>query len=382
LDKRRQHLNKRWGCGEGEHDYRPLSIAYRLGARGAHPRLLPTLPGANIMLPTTYRKVIARRFSKDFRKAAQIIEVPLQPPGPNEVLIRVHYAGVNAADVNISAGLYTPNVQPPIDLGSEVIGEVVAVGENVTDLEPEMIVAAASLGGYAEYYACRARYAIPVAESSAHVLSLVLSGTTAALGLEAAEMRSNETVLVTAAAGGTGQFAVQLAKLAGNQVIGTCSSPEKAAVLRALGCDRVINYKEEDVGAVLKAEYPRGMDVVYESVGRAMFDTCVDHLAIRGRLVVIGFISEYLTTPEVVQSPRIYGKLLGKSASVRSMFLLHYIRQVPEQLRRLLALYDTGKLRVAVDRGRFRGVEQVADAVEHLYSGNSTGKVVVQMADV
>lgn len=333
------------------------------------------------MLPATYRKVIARRFSKDFRKAAQIVEVPLNPPGPNEVLIRVHYAGVNATDVNISAGLYTPGAEPPIDLGAEVLGEIVAVGENVTDLEPEMIVVTNSLGGYAEYYTCRARYAIPVAESSPQVLSLVLSGTTASIGLEVAEMRSGETVMVTAAAGGTGQFAVQLAKLAGNHVIGTCGSDDKIELLKRLGCDRVINYKTEDVGAVLSAEYPRGLDVVYESVGRAMFDTCIDHLAIRGRLLVIGFISEYLDAPEVVNSARIYGKLLGKSASIRSMFLLHYIRQVPEHLRRLLALYDTGKLRAAVDRTRFQGVEQVVDAVEHLHSGRSTGKVVVQMWD-
>jgi NADPH-dependent curcumin reductase CurA len=331
------------------------------------------------MLPPTYRKLVARRFSKDFRKVAQVMESPLNPPGPGEVLIRVHYAGVNATDVNISAGLYTPNAQPPIDLGSEVIGEVVAVGEGVTSLEPEMVVVTTSLGGYAEYYTCRARYAIPVAESSPQVLSLVLSGSTASIGLEVAEMRSNETVLVTAAAGGTGQFAVQLAKLAGNHVIGTCGSDHKVELLKHLGCDRVINYHTEDLAAVLSAEYPRGLDVVYESVGRAMFDTCVDHLAIRGRLVVIGFITEYLESPEVVSSPRIYGKLLGKSASIRSMFLLHYIRQVPEHLRRLLALYDTGKLRAAVDPTPFRGVEQVVDAVEHLHSGRNTGKVVVKM---
>jgi NADPH-dependent curcumin reductase CurA len=333
------------------------------------------------MLPSSYRKVVATRFSKNFRKAAQVVEAPLELPGAGELLIRVHYAGVNATDVNISAGLYTPGKEPPIDLGSEVVGEVVAVGAGVEDFEPGMMVTSTSLGGYAEYYTCRARYAIPVAEATPQILSLVLSGSTAALGLDVGEMRSGETVLVTAAAGGTGQFAVQLAKLAGNHVIGTCGSPAKAALLRALGCDRVINYREETLGAVLKAEYPRGLDLVYESVGREMFDTCVENLAIRGRLVVIGFISEYLAAPEVVHSPRIYGKLLGKSASIRSMFLLHFIRQVPEHFRHLLALYDTGKLRAAVDTTRFHGVEQVADAVEHLHSGRSNGKVVVRMVD-
>jgi NADPH-dependent curcumin reductase CurA len=331
------------------------------------------------MLPKTYRKVIASHFSKNFREAAQIVEAELLPPGANEITIKTHYAGVNATDVNISAGTYTPGATPPIDLGAEVAGEVVAVGDKVTEFKVGDAVVTNSLGGYTEYYTIRSRYAIPVPQPTPEMLSLVLSGTTASLGLSVTgDMKSGETVLVTAAAGGTGQFAVQLAKLAGNTVIGTCSSDDKAELLRKLGCDRVVNYKTEDLGAVLTAEYPRGMDVIYESVGRGMFDTCVDHLAIRGRLVIIGYITEYLDTPEVVTSPRIYYKLLGKSASLRSMFLLHFIRQVPEHMAKLLELYNSGQLQVAVDPADFRGVAGVVDAVEYLHSGKSTGKVVVR----
>ncbi len=85
-------------------------------------------------------------------------------------------------------------------------------------------------------------------------------------------MKTGETVLVTAAAGGTGQFAVQLAKLAGNTVIATCSTPEKVKLLKELGCDRVINYKTENLEQVLKSEYPNGVDIVYESVGGETFN--------------------------------------------------------------------------------------------------------------
>lgn len=331
------------------------------------------------MLPTRYRKVIAATFNKNFREAAQIVEVDMKPPGTHELIVRNHYAGVNATDVNISAGIYTPNAIPPIDLGAEMVGEVVAVGDKVTDFKVGDTVVTTSLGGYAEYVVTRARYAIRVPEATPEILALVASGVTASLGLKVTgDMKSGETVLVTAAAGGTGQFAVQLAKLAGNTVIGTCGSEDKAMLLKSLGCDRVVNYKTEDLGAVLKAEYPRGIDLIYESVGRAMFDTCVDNLAIRGRLVIIGYITEYLSTPEIVSSPRIYYKLLGKSASLRSMFLLHFFKQVPEHMTQLLDLYQLGKLQVAVDAKRFTGVEQVADAVEYLHSGQSAGKVVVQ----
>jgi prostaglandin reductase 3 len=333
------------------------------------------------MLPKTYRKVIAARFSKNFREAAQVVETELQPPGSSEILVKTHYAGVNATDVNISAGSYTPGRQPPIDLGAEVIGEVVAVGDNVTDYQVGDYVVTNSLGGYTEYYPVRARFAVPVPEISAEILALVLSGATASIGLSyTGEMKSGETVLVTAAAGGTGQFAVQLAKQAGNTVIGTCSSDEKAEFLRQLGCDRVVNYKTEDLDAVLTAEYPRGIDLIYESVGRQMFDICVNHLAIRGRLVIIGYITEYLDTPERVTGERIYYKLLGKSASLRSMFLPHFIRQVPEHTTQLLERYQSGQLQVAVDPTIFQGVNEVADAVEYLYSGRSSGKVVVRFA--
>jgi NADPH-dependent curcumin reductase CurA len=122
------------------------------------------------------------------------------------------------------------------------------------------------------------------------------------------------------------------------------------------------------------------MDVIYESVGRQMFDTCVDHLAIRGRLVIIGYITEYLDKPEIVTDTRIYYKLLGKSASLRSMFLLHFIRQVPEHMTKLLELYKNGQLQIAVDPAVFKGVEGVVDAVEYLHSGKSSGKVVVRFS--
>ncbi len=332
------------------------------------------------MLPQTYRKVTAVRYDKNFRHATEIVEVPLEAPQANEVIVRNHYAGVNATDVNISAGSYTPNSQPPIDMGAEAVGEVVAVGEAVTALKVGDFVMTSSVGsGYREYYPVKAHRALPIPAATPEILSLGLSGVTASIGLEVTgDMRSGENVLVTAAAGGTGQFAVQLAKLAGNHVIGTCSTDDKAELLKSLGCDRVINYKTEDFGQVLSAEYPNGIHLIYESVGRQMFDTCVDHLAIRGRLVIIGYISEYLDQPERVTEERIYFTLLGKSASLRSMFLPHFFKLIPTHLAKLADLYESGQLQVAIDPTEFAGVDAVADAVDYLHSGQSHGKVVVR----
>ncbi len=330
--------------------------------------------------PETYKKLVATKFSKDFRDAAEIVEIPFEQPGAGQLVMKNRFAGVNATDPNISAGLYTPGATPPIDLGSEVVGTVVAVGEGVTHFSVgDAVMVLSTGGGYREYYTTSADLAIPIPAPTPEIMTLVLSGCTATFGLElVGEMKSNETVLVTAAAGGTGHIAVQIAKQAGNHVIGTCSTPEKVELLKKLGCDRVVNYREEDLNEVLKAEYPKGVDLVYESVGRQMFDTCVRHLARKGRLVIIGYITEYMDQPEVVEDARIYTKLLWKSASIRSMFLPHFFNHLPEHLMRLSQMLQEGKLHVAIDEKVFNGVESVCDAVEYLHSGQSKGKVTVR----
>ena len=191
------------------------------------------------------------------------------------------------------------------------------------------------------------------------------------------EMGQGETVMVTAAAGGTGHFVVQLAKLAGNHVIGTCGSDAKVDFLRALGCDRPINYKQEDVQNVLKQEYPKGVDLVFESVGGKMFDTCVNALGTHGRLVIIGAISEYESGPQPVTDVRVLYKLLPKSASLRAFWLVHYFSQVPQYLTQLLQLVQEGKLQAHHDPTPFVGVEAAQAAIEHMYGGHNIGKVIV-----
>lgn len=331
-------------------------------------------------LPKTYKKLIATKYSKDFRAVSEVVEVPFPEPAANEIVMQNYYAGVNATDPNITAGLYTPGQTPPIDLGSESVGVVVAKGADVDGFNiGDAVMTLTTGGGYREFYTVRADRAIPIPAPTPEIMTLVLSGCTASVGLEVTgEMKSGETVLVTAAAGGTGHIAVQLAKRAGNHVIGTCGTPEKADMLKQLGCDRVVNYREESLDEVLTKEYPRGVNLIYESVGREMFDTCVKHLARFGRLVIIGYVSEYMDKPEVVTKPRIYTDLLWKSASIRSMFLPHFFNLLPEHLMRLSGLLQAGELNIAIDDTVFTGVEECVDAVEYLHSGKSHGKVVVR----
>ncbi len=329
----------------------------------------------------TYRKLIATTLTPHFREAAELVEETVPEPGSGQLLVRNLYAGVNATDVNITAGRYSSDPTLPFDLGAEAVGVVEAVGEGVEGFAPGDAVATGSVGGgYREVQLVEARHAVPVPEASPEVLSIFVSGLTASIALdEVGRMGSGETVFVTAAAGGTGQYAVQLAKRAGNRVIGTCGSEEKVELLRELGCDRPINYREEDVRRVLKDEAPNGLDLVYESVGRELFDTALGALAVRGRLLCIGYVSEYVDGVETVRRPRVYTRLLGKSASVHGFFLPHFREHFRDHTAKLLGLVRTGELTVAIDSAGFEGVDSIVDAVEYLHSGQSKGKLVVKL---
>ena len=241
-----------------------------------------------------YRKIQVNELSSDFRAATSIVEGTVGDLQDDEVLVRNVWVGINASDINYTAGHYRPGLAPPFDAGFEAVGTVLRCGQAVEHLKPGQTVALTSYSAFGEMQVAKAARCAPVAELSPRVLPLFVSGLTASLALECVgQIQSSDVVLVTAAAGGTGTFAVQLAKLKGCHVIGTCSSASKVEFLKQLGCDRVVNYKEESLDEVLKKEYKKGVDLVYESVGGDMYDTAVANLAIKGRLIIIGMISGY-----------------------------------------------------------------------------------------
>ncbi|MDZ7961305.1 MAG: quinone oxidoreductase family protein [Aulosira sp. DedQUE10] len=330
----------------------------------------------------TYRKLIAKQLNQDFQSAVEIVEIPLPKPAPSQLLIQNKFAGVNGGFDTLLCRGDVPyvNLIPPFDLGVEAVGKVIAVGENIQGFQlGDAVITTARGSGYREYQVIDANLAVKVREATPEVLTLMPTGVSALVALEqVGEMKSNEVVLVTAAAGGTGHIAVQLAKLAGNHVIGTCSSEAKAKLLRKLGCDRIINYRTENLNQVLKQEYPKGINLIFDCVGKQVFDTCVDNLAVRGRLVVVGFISEYAKSAEQITQPRIYHQLFWKAASVRGFLMPHYSEHIPEARDRLLNLFYTDKIKVNVDSTQFNGLESIAAAVEYLLSGQNCGKVVVK----
>ena len=317
----------------------------------------------------SFRKIVCHTLGTNFRQCTKIVSAELGPkPAPGSVYVRNTICGINASDVNYTNGVYTPGIQPPFDTGFEAVGHVIACGEGVTRVKPGDNVVYSAFGSFSEVMAVDARGAIAIPEAVPAALSLVVSGLTASIALEqAGELSGKETVLVTAAAGATGSYAVQLAKLAGCHVVGTCSSDDKVEALKKLGCDRPINYRKEDLFRTLRQEYPDGVDVVYESVGGEVFEAAVNNLAVKGKLIVIGAMSGYTDGSAWAgmggkggkSSRPVATKLLAKSASLRGFFLNHYAKQWGPHMKLLLGHIGAEKISPLIDPSKFVGLEQV-----------------------
>lgn len=366
-------------------------------------------------LPSPPLRVVVTALSADFRAATAVQEEPgdgaalLGPSPPGCVTVRRLYAGVNASDVNFTSGRYFGGgakaaARLPFTAGFESVGVVRAVGAGAAAAgwRAGDAVASLSYGGFAELAHEPAAGLLRLPPSlgggpggpGPRAVALLTSGLTASVALEqAARLVPGETVLVTAAAGGTGAFAVQLAALAGCRVVATCGGPAKAALLARLlaACPpppaglpphAVIDHRAgEAVAAALRRAAPRGVDAAYESVGGDMFAAALAALRPRGRLVVIGQMGQYASgwaQPSLV--PGLAEALLWKSASCVGFFLPHYSAHFQRHLDRLAGLAAAGRLEVLVDPKRFEGLGAAADAVAWLQSGASAGKVVLTVA--
>lgn len=333
--------------------------------------------------PANYRKLVIHQVTGDFRTSTRIVEEPWRAPGRGEVVIRNEFAGCNAIfDKNLcrNAVRYV-RVNPPFDMGIEAVGRVVAVGPEVTNVKEGDAVAASRLGsGYRDFQIASAAKVIPIREPLPEIVALIPTGISAMVGLERiGEVKAGETVAVSAAAGGLGHFVVQFAKLRGCHVIGLTGSDEKIQWLRELGVDRPLNYRRENLREVLSTEYPKGIDVAYDSVGGEIFDAFVDHVAFRGRVIVSGHTSDFDKDVEFVPQPRAYRKLYWKSASIRGFQNQAFPEFFDESAKRILELFYAGQLQARVDPTPFRGLDHVADAVEYLLAGRNSGKVVIPL---
>ena len=218
-------------------------------------------------------------------------DLPTPEPGPKEALVKIEASGVNFIDVYFREGLY--KADPPFANGQEGAGVVTKVGAEVEGIaEGDRVAYTGVRGSYAEYAAVPADRLVKVPENvtTKQAASIMLQGMTVHyLTHSTFPLKPGDTCLVHAAAGGVGLVLVQVAKMRGATVIGTCSTEAKAKQVREAGADHVILYTEQDFEAEVKRiTEGKGVDVAYDSVGKATWEGSMNSLRPRGMLVVYG----------------------------------------------------------------------------------------------
>lgn len=302
--------------------------------------------------------------------------VPERMPGPGEVLIANRAIGVNFIDTYFREGIYKAP-QLPFIPGNEGAGEIEAVGEDVGEFAPgDRVTYISNLGAYAERTIVPAKSVLKLPGSIGFedAAGSLLKGLTAEYLLHRTfKVGPEHTVLIQAAAGGVGLLLTQWAKHLGATVIGTAGSPEKVALVRANGADHVIDYTREDfVARVREITNDRGVDVVYDGVGKATFPASLDTLRPFGMFVSFGNASGVIEGFDVL--------LLGQKGSlyVTRPTLGAHINNRDTYLamgENLFNAIEHGILKIAVN-ARF-ALKDAAEAHKALEGRKTTGATVL-----
>ncbi len=329
----------------------------------------------------------------------QQADIPMPTPGPNDVLVRVHYCALNRLDLFVREGWKGLELKMPHVLGADVAGTIAATGSQVTGWQiGQRVVVNGTLscgrceycrrgddhlciqhailgehmpGGYAEYVSVPAANILavpdgfPLAEAAAASLVFL---TAWRMLIGRAQVRAGEDVLVVGAGGGVNSAAIQIAKLAGARVFVVASNAEKGERARALGADVIIDRSQENWSrAVWQQTNRRGVDVVVDNVGAATFFDSIRALAKGGRLVTVGNTSGPKTELDIryIWSKQI--GILGSTMGNRDDFA------------RVMSLVFSGKLRAVVDRIMPLAAAREAQAL--LERGEQFGKIVLRVAD-
>ena len=311
-----------------------------------------------------------------------LVEVAVPEPGPGEALVKVGYLSI---DPTIRTWMDdVPSYLPPIAIGQVIrsggIGQVVSSNSDrysVGDLVFGML-------GWQDYAivdeGAASAQPIPAGLEPPVALNIFgVTGMTAYFGLlDVGRMPEGAVVVVSGAAGATGSMVAQIAQLKGaSKVVGIAGGPDKCRFLvDELGCDAAIDYRNEDVGARLRAECPSGIDLYFDNVGGEILNTCLAHLAMRGTVVLCGAISGYNDAGRPA-GPANYLNLLVKRGRMEGFIILDYVDRFPEAQAAIFAWLFEGKLVHA--EHVVEGLEHTPEALNLLFTGGNTGKVVVAL---
>lgn len=305
-------------------------------------------------------------------------EIPQPTPAASEVLIKADSIGVNYVDIMRRSGKHPAAPPTPFTPGIEVCGRIAALGDQVSRFREgdRVIGRCVTHGAYAEFVSVEERFTVgcPEALSPEEGAALFVTGQTAYHALfTIGKVIPGERVLITAAAGGVGLCAVQVAKVLGGQVIATAGSAQKCDLARSFGADVVVNYSEPDwPQRVLEATGGTGAELIIESVGGGITEGCVQCWAAGGRMVIFGKASG---DPAIVSGDdllfgnrAVYGLAVGTVIEDEAL-----MRQAADQLNEWLG---TGQLRLHL--GEVYPLREAAQAHRDLEGRRTTGKLVLR----
>jgi len=311
----------------------------------------------------------------------ELATVEVGPPADGEVLVKNLYMSVDP----YMRGRMTdrPSYVPPFEIGAALqggaVGEVVA--SSADGFKPGDIVS--SMYGWREAFTAPANHLQKIETHGLPVQAFLgvagMPGLTAYVGLtRIAEMKAGDIVFVSAAAGAVGQVACQVARLKGCTVIGSAGGPEKAAFLREIGVDQVIDYKAEpDLKAALKQAAPKGIDVYFENVGGAHLEAALDSARVNARFAMCGMISLY-NDEKPEPGPSNLALVIGKRLRLQGFIVSDHFDLAPHFVSELSGWIKAGQFhyRETVDEG----IAAAPGAFLKLFTGENFGKMLVKLA--
>jgi NADPH-dependent curcumin reductase CurA len=311
----------------------------------------------------------------------ELATVELPAPGAGEVQVRNHWMTV---DPYMRGRMNdVKSYSPPFALGEAMQGG--AVGEVIASNDPSLAVGdlVQSMYGWREAFNAPAAavqkldtFGLP---PQAFLGVAGMPGMTAWVGLlKIAAMKDGDVVFVSGAAGAVGQIVVQIAKIKGNTVIGSCGGADKVAYLKSIGCDEVIDYKaEKDLTAALNRVAPKGIDVYFENVGGEHMDAAIAAARPFARFALCGMISQYNSTGEMYGVKNLI-QAVGKSIRLEGFIVSNSFQHLPEFLKDMSGWIAGGQIqwKETIDEG----IENAPGAFLKLFKGENTGKMLVKLS--
>lgn len=308
----------------------------------------------------------------------ELVESPIPVPGPGQVLLRTLYLSLDPTNRIWMSDM--EQYMPPVALGEVMRGGTLCVVERSDNpaFKPGDVVS--GIAGWQEY--SLADFAMPVRRDvplTASMSALGMTGATAYFGLlDIGKPQPGETVVVSAAAGAVGSIVGQIAKLKGCRVVGIAGSDEKCRhVVEDFGFDACINYRKENVAEALRRECPNGIDVDFENVGGGILDAVLNQLNLHARIVLCGMISGYNAQ---APGPGVnLTNVLMKRARIEGFIILDYFPRMAEFQNEMAAWLAQG--RIKYDVHLVEGIENALSALDLLFTGGNTGKLLVKVSD-